>query len=97
MKTIIECFSTVFILLSTVLIIPVTGQNLSIGEYLRMLTPEMNFRGRSLYWGEIWVSMEDKQVEYAVMTEDVIFELKLNNSSPKQLLDLQREVTFSKI
>jgi hypothetical protein len=62
---------------------------------LEMKTPDMNFKGRSLYWGEIWVSLEDKQVEYATMVEDVIFELNLNNN-PKQLLDLQREVTFTK-
>lgn len=63
---------------------------------LEMKTTNMNFKGRSLYWGEIWISLENKQVEYATMVEDVIFELNLNNNTPKQLLDLQRDVTFTK-
>jgi len=63
---------------------------------LEMNKPELSFRGRSLYWGEIWISLEDKQVEYATMVEDVIFELNLNKNNPKQLIDLQREVTFTK-
>ena len=63
---------------------------------LEINTPNMKMKGRSLYWGEIWISLEDKQVEYSAMIEDVIFELILNNNNPKQLLDLQREVTFTK-
>jgi len=56
----------------------------------------MKFKGRSLYWGELWISLEDKQVEYATMVEDVIFELNLTGNPQKQLLDLQRDVTFTK-
>ena len=61
-----------------------------------MNTPNMKFKGRSLYWGELWISLEDKQVEYATMVEDVIFELNLTGNPQKQLLDLQRDVTFTK-
>lgn len=63
---------------------------------VEMNKPELSFKGRSLYWGEMWISFEDKQVEYATMVEDVIFELTLNKNNPKQLIDLQREVTFTK-
>ena len=63
---------------------------------LEMITPNMKIKGRSLYWGEIWISLKDKQVEYATMSEDVIFEFNLTGNSQKQLLDLQRDVTFSK-
>ncbi len=64
---------------------------------VEMNNPEMTFKGRSLYWGEIWISLEDKQVEYATMVEDVIFRLKSAAFPQEQLLDLQREITFNKI
>jgi len=68
----------------------------SLHNPLEMNTPNMKFKGRSLYWGELWISLEDKQVEYATMVEDVIFELNLTGNPQKQLLDLQRDVTFTK-
>jgi hypothetical protein len=64
---------------------------------VEMNNPEMTFKGRSLYWGEIWISLEDKQVEYATMVEDVIFRIKSAAFPQEQLLDLQREITFNKI
>jgi hypothetical protein len=51
--------------------------------------------GRSLYWGSIWVSLEDKQVEKATLNEDVILEMRPAGPSTT-LLNLQREVTFLK-
>jgi hypothetical protein len=59
-----------------------------------MQTTQMSFKGRSLYWGELWISLEDKQLEYAYMIEDVIFKLKTAQSEQGNLLNLQREVTF---
>lgn len=64
---------------------------------LEMNKPEMSFKGRSLYWGELWISLEDKQVEYATMVEDVVFELNLTGNPDKQLIDLQRDIKFTKI
>jgi hypothetical protein len=54
-----------------------------------------NVQGRSLYYGEMWISLEDKQVEYAIMVEDVVF--KSSVSSQEQLIDLQREIVFNKV
>lgn len=62
-----------------------------------MDTPEMTFKGRSLYYGEMWISLEDKQVEYSIMIEDVVFRLKSAKMPQPQLLNLQREVVFDKI
>jgi hypothetical protein len=62
-----------------------------------MNNTEMTFKGRSLYWGEMWISMEDKQVEYATMVEDVVIKLKSAAFPQEQLIDLQREVSFNKI
>lgn len=54
-------------------------------------------KGRSLYWGEMWISLKDKQVEYAIMYEDVVFKLKSDNFPQEQLIDLQRVVNFEKV
>ena len=59
--------------------------------------PELSINGRSLYWGEIWISLEDKQVEYASMVEDVVLKLKMANMQEEQLIDLQRVVFFEKV
>jgi hypothetical protein len=37
----------------------------------------MTLKGRSHYWGEIWVSLTSKQIEYATLQEDVLGEMKL--------------------
>lgn len=56
-----------------------------------------SFKGRSLYWGEIWISLKDKQFEHAVMVEDVIMKMYNSSNSDGQLIELQREITFSKL
>ncbi len=60
-------------------------------------TDDMSFKGRSLYYGEIWVSLRDKQVEYACMFEDVVMDLEGSMFPEKQLIDLQREIVFDRI
>ena len=57
---------------------------------------QMQVKGRSLYYGEMWISLTDKQVEYAVMVEDVIMKLKSSMFPDEQLIDLQREIVFNK-
>jgi len=64
---------------------------------LEMNNSEMSLKGRSLYWGEIWISLEDKQVEYASMVEDVVLKLKMASLPQEQLIDLQRVVLFEKV
>lgn len=57
---------------------------------------QMQVRGRSLYYGEMWISLTDKQVEYAVMFEDVVMKLTSSIFPDEQLIDLQREIVFNK-
>jgi hypothetical protein len=64
---------------------------------LNVSAMNINFQGRSHYWGEIWVSLEDKQVEYATLFEDVLLEFKLPGQQTKQLVNPFREATFEKI
>lgn len=53
--------------------------------------------GRSLYWGNIWVSLADKQVEYFTMIEDVFLEMPMPGESAKRVMNLQRETTFEHV
>jgi hypothetical protein len=57
---------------------------------------QMHVKGRSLYYGEMWISLIDKQVEYASMFEDVIMKLTSSMFTDEQLIDLQREIAFDK-
>jgi hypothetical protein len=59
------------------------GQECVVIEYRAFFNPlqiengAMILSGRSHYWGEIWVSLATKQIEYATLQEDVLGELKL--------------------
>lgn len=64
---------------------------------LKIDNQQMSIQGRSLYYGEIWISQSDKQVEYASMVEDVIMKLKGISFPEEQLIDLQREIIFNKV
>jgi len=67
-------------------------------QFESFVNPAKSFgiSGRSLYWGRIWVSLEDKQIEYAKMNEDVIMEITSSPDS-KKFLNIQREVSFEKL
>lgn len=38
-------------------------------------TEAMKINGRSCFWGDVWVSFEDKDIEYATMYEDLVFKI----------------------
>ncbi|HNQ82673.1 MAG TPA: hypothetical protein PLW31_08960 [Bacteroidales bacterium] len=63
---------------------------------LKIDNSQMSVLGRALYYGEMWISLEDKQVEYATMVEDDVLKLKSPLFPEEQLIDLQREVIFKK-
>ena len=52
--------------------------------------------GRSLYWGDILVSLIDKQIEHATMNEDVIMKITTPDVKNK-IINIQREVSLEKI
>jgi len=58
----------------------------------------MAFQGRSHYWGDIWVSLKDKQIEYATLTEDVLVEFKLpgQGQGAKRITGVLRRGTVEK-
>jgi len=57
----------------------------------------MSMKGRSHYWGTIWVSLEDKQIEHAVLYEDVVMEMNLPGQTNKQIMNAVREIIFAKV
>lgn len=63
---------------------------------IKIENEQMSVKGRALYYGEMWISLEDKQVEYASMVEDDIFKLRSSMFPDEQLIDLQREIVFNK-
>jgi hypothetical protein len=79
------------------------GEICAVIEYLAMDNPlqvefgDMKMKGRSHYWGSIMVSLEDKQIEHAVMFEDVVMNLKLPGQTTNQLLNATREIVIERI
>ena len=72
------------------------SENCAVIEYRTMNNPldysgeGMTMKGRSHYWGTIWISLEDKQIEHAVLYEDVVMEMNLPGQTNKQIMDATR-------
>lgn len=60
-------------------------------------TGAMKMKGRTNYWGNIWVSLEDKQIEHATLYEDGLMELAFGEKAEKTLVNVFREITFQKV
>ncbi|HSM47172.1 MAG TPA: hypothetical protein VK872_05095 [Draconibacterium sp.] len=79
------------------------SENCAVIEYRTMNNPldysgeGMTMKGRSHYWGTIWVSLEDKQIEHAVLFEDVVMEMNLPGQTNKQIMNATREISFVKV
>jgi hypothetical protein len=57
----------------------------------------MTMQGRSDYWGEIWVSLETKQIEYGTIYENVAGEMKLPGQDTTQIINVFRIGTLEPI
>lgn len=53
--------------------------------------------GHSCFWGNIWISLDTRQIEYATMNEDLIYKVKIKSNDYKQQINMQREVKLEKI
>ncbi|HRX12860.1 MAG TPA: hypothetical protein P5210_14460 [Draconibacterium sp.] len=79
------------------------GESCAVIEYRTFNNPleyageGMSMKGRSHYWGTIWVSLEDKQIEHAVLYEDVVMEMNLPGQTSKQIMNAVREISFVKV
>jgi len=57
---------------------------------LEIVNGGMTLKGRSDYWGEIWVSLETKQIEYGTIYENVAGEMKLPGQDTTQIINVFR-------
>ena len=78
------------------------GERCAVIDYRTMNNPlevayeGIDMKGRSHYWGTIWVSLEDKQIEHAVLYEDVIMEMLLPGQTQETIMNATREISFVK-
>ncbi|MFW5756948.1 MAG: hypothetical protein ACOCWK_10110 [Tangfeifania sp.] len=54
-------------------------------------------KGLSHYWGNIWVSLEDKQIEHATMLEIVSAEMSFPGQPNNQIMTITREIKVKKL
>ncbi len=52
-------------------------------------------RGRSCYWGQVWVSLDDWEIECLTMNEDIVLEIPMGDAG-NHIMNMQRDVRFEK-
>jgi hypothetical protein len=76
------------------------GQDCALINYQAFFNPleivngGMTLKGRSDYWGQIWVSLATKQIEYGTLNESVVGELKLPGQDTTQIINVFRSGTL---
>ncbi|MGC9969408.1 MAG: hypothetical protein ABSE56_02340 [Bryobacteraceae bacterium] len=72
------------------------GQECAVIDYraffnqLEISNPAVTLTGRSHYWGQIWVSLTTKRIEYATLYEDVLGEMKLQSQEKPMTISVFR-------
>jgi hypothetical protein len=64
---------------------------------VNLATGGMTLIGRSDYWGELWVSLDTKQIEYGTLYESVVAEMKLPGQDTAQVVNIFRNGTLEPI
>jgi len=76
------------------------GQDCALIEYqayfnpLALSLPGMNLQGRSHFWGQIWVSLSTRQIEFGTLYEDVLGEITLPGNAATQVTNAFRYGIF---
>jgi len=79
------------------------GQDCAVIKYQAFFNPlqiangGMTLIGRSDFWGEIWVSLETKQIEYSTLQEVVVGEMKPPGQDTTQVINVFRLGTFEPV
>jgi len=63
---------------------------------LELNTENLKMKGRSHYWGEVYVSLKNKQIEYALLTEDVVTNVQLEGQEKSFLGYTVRSIKLEK-
>lgn len=64
---------------------------------LQIANDAMRLKGRSHYWGQIWVALATRQIEYATLYEDVLGEMSLTGQDKPQVVSVFRSGIFEPI
>jgi hypothetical protein len=64
---------------------------------LEIANAGLTLKGRSDYWGEIWVSLATKQIEYGTIYEVVVGEMKLAGQDTAQVVNIFRQAALEPI
>lgn len=81
----------------------INGRTCAILKYTVMNNPlnveyeNIFMRGRSHYWGEIYVSLADKQIEQAILTEDVLTDVKMKDRETNVIGYTTRSISLSRM
>lgn len=79
------------------------GQDCALIAYKSFLNPVeiatsgMTMKARSDYWGEIWVSLTTKQIEYATLDEEVLGQMTLPGQTAPQPVSVLRTGSFQPV
>lgn len=79
------------------------GQDCAVIQYQAFFNPleivngGMTLKGRSDYWGTIWVSTATKQIEYGTLYENVMGEMTLPGQNGPQLISVFRRGTLEPV
>lgn len=79
------------------------GQDCAVIEYRAYFNPldlamaGVEVKGRSHYWGLIWVSLTTKQIEYGTLYEDVLGDMKLPGQDRPAPMNVFRIGTFEPV
>ncbi|MGD9930891.1 MAG: hypothetical protein AB7U05_12785 [Mangrovibacterium sp.] len=71
--------------------------NNPLGVEIDMGDRHFSTKGRSHYWGTIWLDMEQKCIDHIELFEDVVLEIGWDDQPEKQLVDVVREMKVTKI
>jgi hypothetical protein len=63
---------------------------------INIKTSAMEVTGLSNWWGNFWVSLTDKQIEYMTLYEDVPCKISMPGI-PVQFINIHREITFQRM
>lgn len=64
---------------------------------LELNLKEIKSKGSELYWGKTWISLENKQIEYAEIYSNTMQEMEIQGLSQKIVMGTKRIVTLDKI
>ena len=79
------------------------GEDCAVIDYRAFFNPlqiangGMTLKGRSHYWGAIWVSLSTKQIEFATLQEDVLGDMKLAGQDAPRTISVFRSGVFEPV